>query len=499
MGFPTIYPTGVTLYKKDKAFNGYTVYPSVKGALVIDMNGNEVKLWAGLDGFPNKLLPGGFILGSTGKRSPKRGYQDQLDLVQVDWDGKIVWKFDKTELIKDPGEDARYIARQHHDYQREGSATGYYAPGAEAYTDHGNTLILTHENVYNHNISDKRLIDDKIIEVTWEGETVWTWKASDHFEELGFSESAKNVLFRNPGLRGENGDLGGDWMHINSISTLGENKWYDAGDERFHPDNIVFDARNSNILAIISKETGRIVWRIGPDFRETESTRKLGWIIGQHHLHLIPKGLPGEGNLLVFDNGGHAGYGEPNPASVTGNDNAARDYSRVLEFNPVTLEIVWQYTPLEAGSTLFTDASKFYSSYISSAQRLPNGNTLITEGSDGRLIEVTPEHEIVWEYINPYFHTIFDKFTNNMIYRAYRAPYEWIPQLDQPREVSVEPIDISTFRVPGAAKGPVDGAVTYIEGLDPDRKISTGMSVADDEDEPVNFCNATITRDSTGG
>ena len=48
-------------------------------------------------------------------------------------------------------------------------------------------------------------------------------------------------------------------------------------------------------------------------------------------------------------------------------------------FNPVTLEITWQYTPLEAGNLLFTDASKFYSSYISSAQRLPNGNTLITE------------------------------------------------------------------------------------------------------------------------
>ncbi len=293
MAFPSIYPTGVTLYDKDKTFNGYTVYPSTKGALVIDMNGNEVKLWAGLDGFPNKLLPGGYVVGSTGKRSPKRGYQDQLDLVQVDWAGNIVWKFDKTEEIADPGEDVRYMARQHHDFQREGSATGYYDPSSEPYTDHGNTLILTHEDVYNHKITDKKLIDDKIIEVTWEGEIIWSWRASDHFDELGFKESAKNVLFRNPGLRGENGELGGDWMHINSISALGPNKWYDSGDERFHPDNIIFDARNSNILAIISKKTGEIVWRIGPDFDETPELRKLGWIIGQHHLHLIQKGLPG--------------------------------------------------------------------------------------------------------------------------------------------------------------------------------------------------------------
>ena len=55
-------------------------------------------------------------------------------------------------------------------------------------------------------------------------------------------------------------------MHINSMCVLGENKWYDQGDERFHPDNIIIDARNSNILAIISKETGDIVWRVGPDF-----------------------------------------------------------------------------------------------------------------------------------------------------------------------------------------------------------------------------------------
>lgn len=64
------------------------------------------------------------------------------------------------------------------------------------------------------------------------------------------------------------------------------------GDERFHPDNLIIDARNANILAIISKETGDIVWRVGPDFNENEATKKLGWIIGQHHLHMIPKGLP---------------------------------------------------------------------------------------------------------------------------------------------------------------------------------------------------------------
>ena len=43
----------------------------------------------------------------------------------------------------------------------------------------------------------------------------------------------------------------GDWMHINSMSVLGPNKWYDAGDERFHPENIIWDGREANINAII--------------------------------------------------------------------------------------------------------------------------------------------------------------------------------------------------------------------------------------------------------
>ncbi len=489
MGYPSIYPTGVTIYNKEKAYNGYTIYPSAKGALLLDMNGNEINLWAGLGGFPNKILPGGYVLGNTGTRAGKRAYQDQKNLVQVDYDGNIVWKFDRNEFVADAGREPEYQARQHHDFQREGSPTGYYSPSQTPKSLEGNTLILTHENVFNHKISDKELIDDKIIEVNWEGEIVWEWRANEHFEEFGFDETAKNVLFRDPSLRGE---AGGDWLHINSISTLGENKWYDNGDERFAPDNIIFDSRNANILGIISKKTGEIVWKLGPDFNENEKTKKLGWIIGQHHFHLIPKGLPGEGEFLVFDNGGAGGYGAVNPASEHGVNNATRDYSRVLQIHPITLEITWQYTPLEAGFLPFSDGSKFYSSYISSAQRLPNGNTLITEGSDGRLIEVTKDHEIVWEYINPYFNVLGKKYYSNMIYRAYRVPYEWIPQAKHQEEQSILPLSIETFRVEGASKGEGTGKITYIDGVDPNKRIFTGGKEEEEGEEEINFCMTTV-------
>ena len=188
---------------------------------------------------------------------------------------------------------------------------------------------------------------------------------------------------------------------MNSISKLGPNRWYESGDERFDPENLIFSSRETNILAIIEKKTGNIIWKVGPYYTETEALRNLRQIIGPHHVHMIPEGLPGTGNILVYDNGGMAGYGAPNPGSPDGRRNALRDFSRVIEFDPVTLEIKWQY-PAPGGPGGPGIGGRLYSSFMSSAQRLLNGNTLITEGGTGRLIEVNTEGEIVWEFISPW-------------------------------------------------------------------------------------------------
>jgi hypothetical protein len=450
----TIYPTGTTVYHPEKCWNGYTIYQSAmfsnksSSAILIDMNGNVVNQWKGIDGMPNRILPGGYVMGNTGTRSEKYGFQDQLDLVQIDWEGNIVWKFNRWELVKDPRSKAQWMARQHHDYQREGSPAGYYAPGMAPFTDKGNTLILCHTNLYNKSISEKLLLDDVIIEVTWDGKIVWEWKCSDHFEEYGFSEDARNVLARTPGMFGES-KRGGDWMHINSISTLGPNRWYDAGDERFHPDNIIWDSRQSNIIAVIEKKTGKIVWQIGPEYNTSPELRKLGWIIGQHHAHMIPRGLPGEGNLLIYDNGGSAGYGVSNPGAPNGVGTARRDFSRVLELNPLTLEVVWTNQPAGGPGSPPSKSLRIYSGHISSAQRLVNGNTLINEGASGHFIEVTPELDVVWDYVSPYFSK---RGLMNHVYRAYRVPYDWVPQVEKPAEIALPEIDISSFRVPGSPK-----------------------------------------------
>lgn len=375
-------------------------------------------------------------------------------------------------------------ARQHHDYQREGNPVGYYVPGMDSETAKGKTLILSHQTIHNHKISDKQLLDDVFLEVDWEGNILWEWCISDHFNELGFSEAAKNVLFRNPNQHfTKNGELG-DWMHINSLSYLGPNKWYDAGDERFHPDNVIWDSREANIMAITSRETGKIVWQIGPDFTASKELRKIGQIIGQHHCHMIPKGLPGEGNILIFDNGGWAGYGLPDRMSKDGTKVDIRDHSRVLEIDPVTLRVVWQFIASDeyTGMMPLINNTAFYSQLISAAQRLPNGNTLITEGCFCRLFEVTPEKEIVWEYRAP-----FDKESTSgpMVYRAYRYPYDYVPQLEKPQEVPVVRVDNMTFRMPGAGSGHLENITEVPEALGYTSKMAA--CVTDDDDSPMDF------------
>jgi hypothetical protein len=81
------------------------------------------------------------------------------------------------------------------------------------------------------------------------------------------------------------------------------------------------------------------------------------------------------GNILIFDNG------------------VGRNWSRVVEVDPIARQVVWEYHAAEK--------EDFYSVTRGAAQRLANGNTLITESGRGRLFEVTPEGDIVWEYLNP--------------------------------------------------------------------------------------------------
>ena len=196
----TVYPTGTTIYNPAKAWSGYTILDSPdQGAVIVDMNGTVVKHWKQFASAPGpvRILPGGYVMGGTGPRNP---YQEAVALVQFDWAGKEVWRFDRTEQVRLANGEMVWAARQHHDWHREGSPVGYFAPDATPLVDRGRTMIVAHKNVTVPAISNRRLEDDYIFEVSWDGKKLWEWLASDHVDELGFSEEARNPERSTPNI-----------------------------------------------------------------------------------------------------------------------------------------------------------------------------------------------------------------------------------------------------------------------------------------------------------
>ena len=408
---PSVYPTGTTRYDPARAFNSFVLFTGGDNiAHLIDLNGNSVHEWkdaASHSTLINPAVNGGqlghvFVTLDTTEGKGTDLVPGQVNrrvtktIGELDWDGKVVWSFGE----KAPGG----ASQQHHDWAR---------------LPNGNTVVLANLVHPIKGFKQAQVLDDVVYEVNPAGEVVWKWIASEHLNEFGFSPAELKLV--------KNADIP-DYLHVNNLKVVGANHWFSEGDKRFDPENLIFDSRNANFIAIIDKKTGKIVWRLGPNYprisEEQQLSRKVprpvDQISAQHDAHIIPEGLPGAGNLLVFDNQGIAGY-PPALVPRTGG-------SRVLEIDPVKNQVVWQYTGEDSGGAAWS----FRSTHISTARRLPNGNTFIDEGQSGRLFQVTREGDIVWEYVNPYPRKGKDKETgrptsNNQLYRGQPVPYEWVP------------------------------------------------------------------------
>lgn len=477
-------PTGCLTKREGNTAPGYTYVDTAidqsrgfpnKGYL-IDSHGNLVHTWD--IGFGSKVLPNGHVLGGLPFPDAEGRFVINHDcLLEIDWDNNVVWPPNGATLLGTNGgrfcdpngqviglntdELGRPVTWQHHDVQREGNPVGYYAPSQEPQTGGGKTLILALDlppfDETSH-ISDFPLYSDKIVEVDVDNEGTnvrWEWHAHDHFEAsdgdlgYGFDAVAKEAIktiqagFGNPEVGNRT-----DWLHLNDANYLGPNRWCPSPelascDPRFHPDNIIFCAREANFIAIIARHdgpqgawrSGDIVWRVGPTF--DYGPGKIDQVIGPHHAHMIPFPLNGAGNILVFDNGGTAPFGAGWGPDADGNPtqkNKVRPYSRVIEFDPITLDIVWIYERPDPNVVLpGENFAPFRSDLASGAQRLVNGNTLITEYMSGRIFEVTQAGELVWEFVSPFgplppygdpSQGVFRP--GNTVYRAYRVPEQWV-------------------------------------------------------------------------
>jgi hypothetical protein len=140
---------------------------------------------------------------------------------------------------------------------------------------------------------------------------------------------------------------------------------------------------------------GDLLYRWGNPYAYARGRSAPQQLFGQHDVRWIPRGLPGAGHLLIFNND-------------LGSEEAG--YSTVVEIAPPMDASDAYLIPSEGAfgpaepSWLYEapDRSSFHSNFISGALRMPNGNTLIDSGAQGRFFEVTPGGEIVWEYWTPY-------------------------------------------------------------------------------------------------
>jgi hypothetical protein len=432
--FPSVYPTGVTRYDPAHAYNCYVLFGSTDGKThLIDMNGNSVHEW-NYWGFPSEMLdpkivdgqPGHVLVQVSARPGNGAAIFRNKTVGEVDWAGKVLWEWG--------GQAPGGAANQNHDWYRLAN---------------GNTLLIVGLVHAVEGFTAPRIQDQAIYEVSKEGKIVWQWVASEHLLEFGFSPEGLDLIRKGSAAGG--GAING-FMTLNNMHVLGPNRWFIAGDARFDPDNIMIDARNGNFTTIIEKKTGKIVWRLGPEYPQIGQRRvprPVDQISGQHDAHLIAEGLPGAGNLLLFDNQGDAGFPPARLRTTRG--------SRILEIDPIKKAIVWEYT----GETSDQPGWTFFSAFISSARRLPNGNTLIDEGMNGRFFQVTPKGEIVWEYVSPYFARSGiagmrptpdgpQEVVTNWVYRAQPVPYDWVPAGTPRSEVAVIPLEPGKFHIPAA-------------------------------------------------
>lgn len=359
LAYPTVYPTGTTIYYPDEAHSSYILisdhtdkgnHPAAaeqaKGqepgdVRLIDMNGQVVHTW-NVEPYFNKrtrLLSNGHIVYVGPDKK----------IIEYDWDSNIV--------------------RQH---QGIGSMNDMRV------LDNDNWLLLAHDPIPPtaqdkvDDVTDKiapwwkprlrgsqeQQLGADIFEVNPQGEVVWEWHAHDHLDLNLFSPLTPE----------------GDWLHANSIQPLPENKWFDGGDERFRPGNILLNPRNINMMYVIDKQSGEIVWEGTHDYR--------GGMAHSHEPEMIEKGLPGAGNIILYDNSLF-----PRHRSHTGQ-------TIIVEMNPVSQVIEWKYET-EGYANI-----KFFSKTMGTQKRLPNGNTFIAEDNTGRLFQVNVDGKIVWEFVN---------------------------------------------------------------------------------------------------
>jgi hypothetical protein len=443
-------PTEMLYWNKEKAFNGYTLFAAHGKSYLIDMEGQLIQEWA--IGTNPRFLENGHLLDAMqDDPSSFKGFQE------LDWEGHVVWTYEETRPNHAP----------HHDFVRIfnsklNAPTTLYISGKTITREMALEIGIDPANAPSAGGEGNRggrlakggkTMVDAIVEVDMDGNPVWEWCFFDHLvqdidpakpnyvEHIADAPGRLNMNLPGKGMRG-------DWLHCNSMD--------------YNPelDQIVINSVQGEFYVIDHSTTtedargprGDFLYRFGDPARYEQGDRPTineNWtkgssghkqIGGAHDVQWIDTGLPGAGNFLIFNNGQYlfeqtaqsyiyeidgfrqadgtksANYVNPPDAGYF-----RQSYHPDQHKVPRNLsnQLVWLY-----GSK---SNQGFFSHIGAGAQRLPNGNTLICSDTEGHFFEVTPDCELVWEYINPItkefgvLETIGDMIPMaNSVFRCYR-------------------------------------------------------------------------------
>lgn len=354
---------GITVYDSTKAYNGYNFFcpfwgynsPEIEYCWLMDMEGRFVHRWRTpySPGCHGILMPNGNVLLA--------GRLKTLGELGLGWTeefsglGGILIELDWDSNIAWKVE----VPYQGHDF---------------TVMPNGHIMYIAWEpkGIVPDEIAAKvkggrpgtelngKIWGDVLVEIDRDGNRVWEWLAYEHLD---------------PGIDAlcplENRS---QWPYLNAVSIC-------------HDGSILLSTRYLNQVTKINYETGEVIGRYG-----------RGKIFHQHDCRELDNG-----NILLFDNGTHRHEYKP-------------EYSRAVELDPKTDDIVWEYKA--------NPPSDFFSAHSGGCERQPNGNTVIIETAKGRMFEVTPSGEIVWEYVNPRYTQYVGRLKNE-IWRVHRYPCDY--------------------------------------------------------------------------
>jgi hypothetical protein len=371
---------------------GYVLFAPMycKTTYLIDKCGRQVHDWKSnyYPGLSVYLLPDGHLLrtGTVTDTFFPNGSNGGI-IEKIDWDGDVVWSY----IISNDS------IGQHHDIFP---------------MDNGNILAIVRHIIpeskaiaggrHKGTIGGSELYSERVIEIKPIGkdsaEIVWQWSLWDHIiQDASFSKPRFDNIANHPELMNINYAPGQsqDWIHMNSI------------DYNKELDQILLSCHNISEIWIIDHSTttkqaashtggkygkgGDLLYRWGNPAAYDKGSKADQKFFLQHNANWIPSGYKDGGDIMVFNNGFSRipFYSTVDIISPPINSNGT--YNKSLPYGPSSQKWIYKDSIPE----------RFYSGFISGANRLENGNTLICSGLPGIFFEIDSNNSIVWEYVNP--------------------------------------------------------------------------------------------------